>query len=94
MILRAPAESFFVVERISPSAGLTSGAPSLGVTPGMFWRPLDRAALTRSFQPDVLMLRLPQIALALMMIPTSGGPPLFANRTAYSPSQSPDQSSW
>jgi hypothetical protein len=75
-------------------AGIVNGGPSLDVTSGMFLSPLDRAWLTRSFHPDVLMLRSPQVLLALTMMPARGGPPLLASKTAYSPSQSPDQSSW
>src|SRR3954468_3181957 len=89
----APSELLAVVMSITPLAGLTSGLPSLGVTSGMPWRPLMRAAVTRSLQPVALAFTFGQNGVGLTMMPTNGGPPLLANRAAYSPIQSPDQSS-
>jgi len=86
-ISRAPAERLGVVESIRPSAGLASAAPTLTVTSGMFSRPLDRAAVTRFVQPLAFALTSGQYAVLLMMMPASGGPPLFASSIAYSPSQ-------
>ena len=61
-------------------AGIVKAAPALDVTSGMFGRPLARAALTRSFHPEVLVFRSPQVLLALMMMPARGGPPLLGEQ--------------
>ena len=89
----APAELFAAVESIRPFAGLVSGMPALAVTSGMFLKAARSRGGDEVLPPPALMLNVPQILLALTMMPASGGPPLLANRTAYSPSQSPDQSS-
>jgi hypothetical protein len=47
----APAELFGWSNRSAPSAGMVSGVPAFAVTSGMFERPLDHAAVTRSFHP-------------------------------------------
>ena len=72
---------------MAPLAGRTSAGPMLAVGSGMSRRPLACAAATSLRQPATFVPMSGTFGLVFTMIPASGGPPLFASKTAYSPCQ-------